>query len=411
MKIAVFEPKFFTPRPYAVSYLGLLREQIRAFERFDNEIIVLAEGNGSVGIEGKCKIYQLRGRFTYLSSIFSSHRKNVPAFPDFFSLDIISNAIRILREESVDVIYTSGTPFGAFFTSILGYMSGIPTVHYVTDVPTRKWWKAAMLEHYEKPLKYILYQFSKQALRELPRREFIQKWALNNITQLIASSNYVKNNLVNFGLVSKQKEIPVVYPSVCMSPMNVSKDTDSLLITYFGHLSYGRGVLDLLMAFSRVVKQHPKAKLLIASTHVHELSEKHLLRLVEKHRLSSNLIRKGLVKDVYSEIIAPSTVITLLHRDYPTLKILESMAASKPVIATKVGWAPELIVDGVNGFLVGVGDIDETTKKINLLLDDICLANEIGRNARRTIEAKCDVMQSAKTIVNILKEAKRRLPL
>lgn len=47
-----------------------------------------------------------------------------------------------------------------------------------------------------------------------------------------------------------------------------------------------------------------------------------------------------------------------------------TMAAGKPVIATDVRGSRDLVQDGVNGFLVPVGDIKATAKAIEKLSGD-----------------------------------------
>src|SRR5690606_10653881 len=53
------------------------------------------------------------------------------------------------------------------------------------------------------------------------------------------------------------------------------------------------------------------------------------------------------------------------------LVALEAMACGVPVVATCVGGIPEVVTDGVSGFLAPVGDVDTMAERaVGLLLDD-----------------------------------------
>ncbi|MBX6391830.1 MAG: TIGR03088 family PEP-CTERM/XrtA system glycosyltransferase [Burkholderiales bacterium] len=68
--------------------------------------------------------------------------------------------------------------------------------------------------------------------------------------------------------------------------------------------------------------------------------------------------------------------------------LLEAMASGLPVIATRVGGNPELVVDQVTGTLVPCGDLDALVAAINgyYALPDV--AREHGRAARARVERK-----------------------
>ena len=64
--------------------------------------------------------------------------------------------------------------------------------------------------------------------------------------------------------------------------------------------------------------------------------------------------------------------------------IIEYMQAGCPSICTDTGGNPELIQDGMNGFLVPVGDVDALADRLAKLLSDGTLARRLGEAARET---------------------------
>lgn len=66
--------------------------------------------------------------------------------------------------------------------------------------------------------------------------------------------------------------------------------------------------------------------------------------------------------------------------------VLESMAACRPVVATAVGGTPEIIEDGVSGFLVPPGDPMRIAERVGRLLKDPSLARKVGERGRQKVE-------------------------
>jgi glycosyltransferase involved in cell wall biosynthesis len=64
------------------------------------------------------------------------------------------------------------------------------------------------------------------------------------------------------------------------------------------------------------------------------------------------------------------------------LAAIEAMASGTPVVASRLGGLPEVVEDGVTGFLVEPGDVDELRARLAQLLGDRRLAARLGRNAR-----------------------------
>jgi glycosyltransferase involved in cell wall biosynthesis len=64
------------------------------------------------------------------------------------------------------------------------------------------------------------------------------------------------------------------------------------------------------------------------------------------------------------------------------LAAIEAMASGTPVVASRLGGLPEVVEDGVTGFLVEPGNVAELRGRLAELLGDRRLAERLGRNAR-----------------------------
>ena len=70
--------------------------------------------------------------------------------------------------------------------------------------------------------------------------------------------------------------------------------------------------------------------------------------------------------------------------------VLESMATGVALVTTRVGQAPELVQDGVNGFLADVDDVDGLVAALQHVYDDDDLRARVRAAGRPTAEAYAD---------------------
>lgn len=89
--------------------------------------------------------------------------------------------------------------------------------------------------------------------------------------------------------------------------------------------------------------------------------------------------------------------------DMSPLTLQEAQLMEIPVIATRVGGIPELMRDGVTGYLVEKGNSDSIIDKIEKLLSDERLRIQMGQAGRRFVEENFDWKIIAKKFFDILK--------
>jgi glycosyltransferase involved in cell wall biosynthesis len=149
------------------------------------------------------------------------------------------------------------------------------------------------------------------------------------------------------------------------------------VILFGGRLTTLKGSRQLLEAFNQAVIQIPDARLLVLSSAPldHEwlagLENIRAEHICEAGWLSEQeLIAAYHLADV---VAVPSICLDTL----PTT-LFEAMAAGKPTLATCYGGSPELVVDGVTGFVINPFDTATFTDRIIRLLSDDALCLRMG---------------------------------
>jgi glycosyltransferase involved in cell wall biosynthesis len=66
------------------------------------------------------------------------------------------------------------------------------------------------------------------------------------------------------------------------------------------------------------------------------------------------------------------------------------MASGTPVVASRVGWVPELVRQGENGFSHEVRDVEAAAEHLGALLGDRDLRVRLGRQAREDCVGRWD---------------------
>lgn len=156
-------------------------------------------------------------------------------------------------------------------------------------------------------------------------------------------------------------------------------------------------VLDVVKAFAEISRVMPAKLLLIGDGP--EVTN--VCKLVDQLGLHNQVLLLG-KQDNLEELYSISDLLLLLsEKESFGLVALEAMACGIPCIGTDIGGIPEVIDNGVNGYICDLGDIEEISAKAVRLLSDSDLYYRFSRAALRTVQGKFQADSIVKQYENL----------
>lgn len=136
-----------------------------------------------------------------------------------------------------------------------------------------------------------------------------------------------------------------------------------------------------------------------------------LERLAEELHLADRIRFWGHRSDVASLVSQLNIAVCASHEEPFGRCLVEAMACEKPVVATRVGGIPEVVAEGVTGFLVEPRSPDQLAAAVADLLDDRQLAATLGCAGRARVEELFSADAHVESILEIYRaEAVAALP-
>ncbi len=126
--------------------------------------------------------------------------------------------------------------------------------------------------------------------------------------------------------------------------------SDAELIAVFGRVDEFKGQHILVRAAPRIVQECPRAYFVFVG-HAEPSIQQGLWELASATGVGDRLRFTGVRDDVARLLDAMDVVALPSRTEACSMAIIEAMTVGKPVVATRAGGNPELIEDGVTGFL------------------------------------------------------------
>jgi L-malate glycosyltransferase len=220
----------------------------------------------------------------------------------------------------------------------------------------------------------------------------ITRFSIDQSDGVTAVSQYLKEATIN--VIGARRDIEVIYNFVNCNQYQPSENralkeyfapnNESILI----HVSNFRAVkrpTDIVDIFVRVQREIPAVLLMVGDGPERSNAEWSARNNGVEQKV--HFLGK---QDNIQELIGISDLLLLPSENESFgLVALEAMACEVPVVASRVGGLPEVVTDGVEGFLAEPRDIDSMARYALNILSDKSFRREMGKRAREKAQQFC----------------------
>ncbi len=284
---------------------------------------------------------------------------------------------RIHRKQPIDIVEAAEGRADSFFVS---YLPGRPKL--VTRLHTAR---------------IFIDQFNGLNARQGGHREYwLEKQSICRANLVTAPSKAVIDLTRTWLTLSEKTTLVVPNPinKQSFAPSTIiRKDT----VLYAGRLERNKGAETMMAAIPILLRRFPSLEFRFVGTDGLDRDGQswrgkilESLDPVHKAQVRFEEMSRAELVQAYQEAalcILPSTW------ENSSYTLLEAMACATPVVACNSGGSPELIENGVSGFLIPVNDSEALVSRIAELLAKPSLRKVMGDNARRRIEESFSVEQ------------------
>ena len=273
-----------------------------------------------------------------------------------FDLGTIRQLVRIVKDRKVSLLVTHG-----YKPNLLGriatWIAGIPTI-----AVSRGWtYESHLVRFYE----------------------FLDRIFLRLADAVVAVSEGQRQKILACGV--RPDRVRVIHNAIDLAayPGPAEKSVraelgiprDAILVATAGRLSPEKNHLGLVEAARRVIEKMPDVHFVVFGD---GFLRPKLEKTVADAGIGHRFFLPGFRSDVRSLLHEIDIFALPSYTEGLPNVVLEAFACRKPVVATNVGGTPEVVRDGVNGFLVSEGDMGGLAEAVLSLSGDAELRERMG---------------------------------
>lgn len=306
------------------------------------------------------------------------------------NLDVLEYAWRlrrVIREHSIDLVYLNNDIFSNLAGIIAARAAGVPAILHERGIPHARSGLAQLVAKW--PDRYLAIS---GAVRSALLRYGVRPETIRMVPEGLDLSLYELRDQAALGAVRRTLGI----------------DHDRVpLVVMAGMVMPWKGQHVVLAAAKEVLKKIPDARFVIVGEAPFgaERYAKELAGMRYGYSVEQAVTFVGYRDDIPAVMQAADVVVHASTLPEPFGRVvIEGMVMGAVVIATRIGAPPEIIEDGVSGFLVPPSDPQALAEKIVATLKNHSLRERIGRRARAAVIEKYGISRHVGLIEAVFDE-------
>lgn len=251
----------------------------------------------------------------------------------------------------------------------------------------------------------INFSFSAHAWDIYTQKKKLLAGKMKKADFIVTCTDHGRNYLRKLFPLIPEEKIVMIHHGLAPDKFKPGKAVQPIILGV-GRLEEKKGFSYLVEA-CRILKERDAAFQCII---IGDGSQENLLRAgIREYGLDDRVFLKGMLAqnelmDLYkgaAVFALPAIVTSTGDMDGLPNVILEALAMKIPVISTLVSAIPEIIEDGVNGFLVPSGNPNTLAEKIEELLSDKSLRERMGEKGRVRVSEEFDISKNIEKLVRL----------
>lgn len=301
-----------------------------------------------------------------------------------YDLRALWRLYRLLRRERIDVLHMH-SPYPAIFGRFAARFARVPAIIYTEHNIVERFHPLTKLGNVlTYPLNDAMIAISGAVNNSMKR------WRTARNRRI-----HVIHNAIDFVIIDALK----VDPKTVRDELGINEH--NLVVGNVAHIQPQKGHVYLIRAARFVLEQFPDVNFVIVGGEKLPGGISELENLATQLGIRDKVIFTGFRNDALRLMASFDVFVLPSVWEGFGIVLLEAMASGKPVIGTAVGGIPEVIDEGVNGYLVEPCNPEQIAEKIIYLLKNEAVRKRMGEKGKQMVKDRFDIRDMVKAIENV----------
>ena len=162
--------------------------------------------------------------------------------------------------------------------------------------------------------------------------------------------------------------------------------SENFVFGFVGRIVKDKGINELVKAFLKINKLHPKTRLLLVGRF--ETQDPIDNNIIDEIKNNKNILNVGFQKDVRPFLKMMNVFVFPSYREGFGVSLMEAAAMNVPAITSNIIGCNEIIEDGFNGVLIPPKSVNDLFKAMENIFSNVKITNDMSKVCRGYVRGK-----------------------